>query len=86
MRAGKLQMMMQLRSREKSWRGQAEHDVRVCKRANGQKQQEHRQQGENGPGEAGVGGGWGLTQDRGSDSLGSDLQPRKSPLITTWRH
>lgn len=30
MRAGKLQMMMQLRSREKSWRGQAEHDVREC--------------------------------------------------------
>ena len=30
MREGKLQMMMQLRSREKSWRGQAEHAVRVC--------------------------------------------------------
>jgi len=30
LQAGKLQMMMQLRSREKSWRGQAEHDVREC--------------------------------------------------------
>lgn len=75
----------QIQREELAWAGRACCES-VCKRANGQKRLEHRQQGENGPGEAGVGAGWGLTQDRGSDSLGSDLQPRKSPLITTWRH